>query len=796
MRHRTRPIATAATLVALAVPMLAAASAAQAQTEPTYTAASPSVDAVYGSSTNPAPWNLTQGDLALNGGDLYGSFLPTFNFGGSNPTVSVPAYSNGTTSTPAGTYPNYSVYPGASTNNNLSGSFPYATGYAGDPGPVDGYCSSGGPNPETGTVVNQPAGAQLPMSPYYFPFVMKNPFQPNVLTGIFDYRPKDSDEAMVVANSFDGGKTWEYAGKALELNPGVCADGIQNDNNQGHAYIAEVGGNYYLYTLNRVSGDTLGQGFLVHKLNWTSANALDPLAGLPAMEQVDVGPNPTNPSQGTLGYDPQINDGDNGSAGGPAATTATATVNVPFYNANSGYTDDDGVLEATDNVGATITVGSTANFTNYTGGPGGVIYDLGASANNDAAPGGTTAYSNADDTALPSIHCSANDTVTANTSTSTEFVDCFAFPAPGQSIPTSGYLTVTSADNIVAPPEVPDTAEVTNPASEGQPLSAGTQPGLQAPDGIIGQIPASALPAGDDVPSDATVFLYGEKLLNYWEPATINASSSTSIAVPTSGSGVSIPVSNFGYTGSGAQEYGSLVNNTSPSGAGDDPGTYTVYIGYGKSSSSTNGIAEIQCTGADTAATSVNGSTDELTGCTANSANSIYGNSTATSSAPYGTYNSGLAPSTTSVTIYGGYDVGATQPNQPTEGACIASEQALAATGEGSTNPKTLFKNNEDYTVVRAAYTTDGISFTDLGTASGINDPGYQGNAGDVTPWAKPARTCCTSSARAARSCPTARVATRCSCPVRTARTETLTPSSRSSPRPRPTAPAGAHRCR
>jgi hypothetical protein len=167
MRRRTNPLTTVA---ALAVP-LAFAGGAPASTVPTYTAATPSLDTVFGTSANPAPWTLTQGDTALNGGNLYSAFSPSFSFGASNATVPLTP----STDAPDSTAPNYAVYPGASTTDNLSGSYPYATGYAGDPGPVDGYCSSGGANPETGSVENEPVGAQLPLSPYYFPFVMRNP---------------------------------------------------------------------------------------------------------------------------------------------------------------------------------------------------------------------------------------------------------------------------------------------------------------------------------------------------------------------------------------------------------------------------------------------------------------------------------------------------------------------------------------------------------------------------------------------------------------------------------------------
>jgi hypothetical protein len=36
--------------------------------------------------------------------------------------------------------------------------------------------------------------------------------------------------------------------------------------------------------------------------------------------------------------------------------------------------------------------------------------------------------------------------------------------------------------------------------------------------------------------------------------------------------------------------------------------------------------------------------------------------------------------------------------------------------------------------VVRAAYTTDGQNFTDIGVVNGVNNPAYTGNAGDLTP--------------------------------------------------------------
>src|SRR5580704_17182570 len=129
------------------------------------------------------------------------------------------------------------------------------------------------------------------MSPYYFPFFTQNPSLPTTqgdLTGYFDYRPKDTEEEVVSANSTDGGQTWTETGKALEQNPeNYCPTGDTNDNGQGHAFIMTVGANTYLYTLPRPAGDNLGVGMLVHAVNHAAA---DPLTGLPAVQSVGTDP--------------------------------------------------------------------------------------------------------------------------------------------------------------------------------------------------------------------------------------------------------------------------------------------------------------------------------------------------------------------------------------------------------------------------------------------------------------------------------------------------------------------------
>ena len=70
-------------------------------------------------------------------------------------------------------------------------------------------------------------------------------------------------------------------------------------------------------------------------------------------------------------------------------------------------------------------------------------------------------------------------------------------------------------------------------------------------------------------------------------------------------------------------------------------------------------------------------------------------------------------------------------------GAAIATSATLSAIGEGSTKQKTLFKNNEDYTALRAAYTTNGVNFRDLGIITGT-DPTNQTDINNPASQAQP----------------------------------------------------------
>ena len=200
------------------------------------------------------------------------------------------------------------------------------------------------------------------------------------------------------------------------------------------------------------------------------------------------------------------------------------------------------------------------------------------------------------------------------------------------------------------------------------------------------------LPTYPGAPSGSTVILYTEKILSYYIEGTTNAS-------------ISLPASTIAYTPSvtGTEE------PLPPSGT-----TFAVYLG------TTTGapIQAVTCTG-----NSLAGGIETLSGCSGGTG-----------------------------TVAAGNWVGG-------PGAAIEPYSLLAQTGEGnngsSKGPEKLFGNNEDYTVLRAAYTTDGVNFTDLGPISGtdpntgstngnyedINDPSQQCSPGNTTSCSTPSTT-------------------------------------------------------
>jgi hypothetical protein len=158
--------------------------------------------------------------------------------------------------------------------------------------PYAGYCMSG---------QVQTARGFNPMQPYYFPFVRPTGTRiEGFIEGLFDYRPRNEQEAVVAAVSTDFGKSWFFQGDALGLNPYCPADPTDPDNNNvivsgvsvpygsnsanaadnglGHPFVMTVGGVQFLYQLNRANGHIDSDQLVVHVLRprWTH-----PLASLP-----------------------------------------------------------------------------------------------------------------------------------------------------------------------------------------------------------------------------------------------------------------------------------------------------------------------------------------------------------------------------------------------------------------------------------------------------------------------------------------------------------------------------------
>lgn len=150
-----------------------------------------------------------------------------------------------------------------------------------------GYCDS------KGNQIANP-GTQR-MQPYYFPVITG---RGKHLQGYFDYRPKDTNEAVAAAFTDDGGLTWTFQQKVLELRT-TCPNQVQkdpdgdkdnkpdpnnsdngDDDGQGHQYVINIAGNTYLYTLDRAVNHIDSDDLYIHAL---SPQPGLPLNGAPAM---------------------------------------------------------------------------------------------------------------------------------------------------------------------------------------------------------------------------------------------------------------------------------------------------------------------------------------------------------------------------------------------------------------------------------------------------------------------------------------------------------------------------------
>lgn len=727
--------AAAAALVALAAaaPAANATPATPSSAPGAYTAAAPQL-ATLTNGTSAGPWNLWQGDQSFTlswgsgspTGSAAGSVLPVYVPGG--PTVN-------------GTDPNVSVVPGTLSGTDGDSDFPYASGVAGTPGPLPGYCGTGDWTAETAdtSTSRQPDGLTLPMSPEYFPHVVAN--SDGTLTGYFDYRPKDADEAVIAATSTDGGKDWTYDGEALEQNQGFCPSANTNDDGQGHPNVLSIanGGstNNILYTLQRPAGDNIGVGLLAHSLSGAGATENNPLGNLTTEQSSQpVGVDPDSFATGTA----SITNGGSTTVGVQSIGTSGSTEQL----VTGGFVD----LTADPTPDAADVFTCTVNPTDATSELDGCSANNASStitvANGDLIEqvigyvGGKSTFGGTGITAIDSAssQTSIGAGGTANvyiwsTDLSGTAVAGFTYPLTGATVNTNapnrlyidGDAVYCSQSNNNPTSKIEDctTAPGANPATftpaAGDPVTsdpiipAGAQmtSGLVSPDGIVGTLPKYPAAQGQTgAPAGSTIVMYTEKKLQYYVAG--EAPSAANFGTAGSDAPFDIPFFTGAYIDSDLSQY--LANGANGYGL-SAPATLTMGDNAASGNPNFDSFVPVTCTGlTDTAgdgsgngfAVLAPGVEDELTGCTVPA--QFEGD-------PYDKNSMLAAP-----------------------GAALVSPSTLALSGEGSSKAAKLFGNNEDDEALRVAYTTDGVNFSDEGLANnGIISGNNSAQAGynDIT---------------------------------------------------------------
>jgi hypothetical protein len=688
VRRISTPLLLTIVLALASATSFALSAAASAAT--TYTPETPVVDTIA-----EGPWNTSQGDSSAGEAYTLSDLLPTFTPGGPETTLGGLGE------------PNLAVYPNAEEPKVP----PYPSGVAGTPGPLDGYCSSLGANPETGTPVPQPAGTPLPFAPYYFPDVVRN--ADGSLTGYFDYRPKDADEAITVARSTDGGKTWVTEGKALEQNPGYCPTADTNDDGQGHPFVMSTGSTTDLYTLQRQAGDNPGIGLLAHQVTPSAAN---PLSTVPASQSVGIDPNtfvtasttvPTTggvpvpvSTLGTAGTPEQIVNGSYEDVPAESSEPSSSTIinctgptsapSTPEAGSLTGCTSATGSSVSLNPGDDLIQVIATGNPTSSTGSRdcATIGNQVPSGPNNPAATGGLSAlcYSQPSTPVAPITDFLWGSLAPNRVYMNGETVYCNGVSSGRVKLEncttTGAPFSYTAASEITGDPIIPPNATMTT--------------GLEAPDGIIGSLGTGFTTYnGHSVPAEANVILYTEKIVNYYDVGIVNGEISKSGNFA-SGK-VTLPLSaSFTPPQTQAQWLNYQPSPTSNEGvpAADEApasGSFTVYVGV--TDASGNFIQALHCT----------------------------------SWAP-GSLTTGTKPPTGSINLIGCDEQGTSAESiaEETEiggpNAAIVPFSVLTQSGEGkngkTSGPTELFGNNEDLSLLRAAYTTNGVSFTDLGAVS------------------------------------------------------------------------------
>jgi hypothetical protein len=694
MKRRNRFNATMPLVAgALVAPFVLVLSAGPAGASTAYTPSDTPVVASIADGATAAPWNEYQGDPASSAYPQSDLLDPTYVPGG-------PTTGSGTASSP--TEPNVAVFPSASssvdvgtTSGGVTGEPPYPTGTVGTPGTLDGYCGTGDQASESsGSPATQPVGTTLPLGPAYFPHIVRDP--DGDLTGYFDYRPKDADEAIVAGTSSDNGQSWTYDGEALEQNPDYCPSADINDDGEGHANIITVGGRTFLYTLPRAAGDMQGVGMIVHEFSPSEA---DPLSGLPATEETGIDPDAFATSSSPIAT--------TGSAS--LSVTATGSVGSTERLVTGGFIDltQDATPTPADVINCTVTTGSntmtgctaaTAITVNtgdlieqvigYVSAQSGLPLSVPAGPNTTTGDGGLAAFDVSPSAAaaastsgssnlgftLPLTGSTFNNNAPnrayingtavycaqSNNNPTTEIENCTTGPK-GSSLPLAvGQL-------ITGDPIIPAAAYASDPSA------GGTTTGLVSPDGIVGVLPT--YPNDGTVPTGATFVMYTEKELNYYL-----AGDSTSAVTFSSSTAFSIPFI-----------AGPYISQDMPA-----SGPWTVEMG-GTSNAVVTPPATDPTAIVPVTCTTLNETSASLGGCTVPAA-----------------YNGWTAAKKSYIAA-----AGATTASPSTPGATAVPPDTLALTGEGSaSNIAKLYKNNEDLAITRVAWTTDGTTFSDVGLAN------------------------------------------------------------------------------
>jgi hypothetical protein len=224
----------------------------------------------------------------------------------------------------------------ANTQTIVSATDPFVqTGHV--PDTAAGFCDYSGATPtrvsyvtgahfETGIDGGPGSDPVVPMAPFYFPLVYSSTNTPTgnafggkpPVIGLFDWRPKDIDEAVVVAESDDDGRTWYFMQTVLELNPDytnpisggysptstntgcpssitstnanfTSVNGATADDGWGHASIIQLPGvgnaatGQFLYLLDRNTSDIQGMSIPIvdnaplHVINLTGSSNKFPI---------------------------------------------------------------------------------------------------------------------------------------------------------------------------------------------------------------------------------------------------------------------------------------------------------------------------------------------------------------------------------------------------------------------------------------------------------------------------------------------------------------------------------------